>query len=165
MKKLIILMIVLTMVFSLSACGEKEKPAEATTEEKPATSSEPNAEENTEAAIPDDIELVGPWHLSGEKNDLKAFQNIFPGFAEFGETMEIRSNGQISWYIGAEGGSGTYTKDGDTITAELNGETDSFTTVFHVLVENGTPVLEMKYNDTTIYWVYGESEDIPAAGE
>ena len=33
--------------------------------------------------------------------------------------MEIRSGGEISWYIGAIGGSGTYTIDGDYLTAEL----------------------------------------------
>lgn len=113
------------------------------------------------------IELVGSWHLDEKKNDLTAFQEIFPAYAEFGASMEIRSNGQIGWYIGAEGGSGTYTQEGDVLTAEfISDSTQQKSTVtMQVLLENETASLTMDVNGTDIYWAYGKSTEPSAAGE
>lgn len=80
-------------------------------------------------------ELVGPWRLDSKKNDLAAFsdsQNLFPGYGEWGASMEIRSNGQMSWYIGAEGWHGIYAvRDGvlhAQLTSDLEQTTQSFGT-------------------------------------
>ena len=35
---------------------------------------------------------------------------------------------------------------------------------FRIFMENEKAVLEMKYQDMTIYWVYGAQEDVPAIG-
>ena len=35
---------------------------------------------------------------------------------------------------------------------------------FQVVVENETVGLKMEYQDMTVYWTYGDNEDIPAAG-
>lgn len=113
------------------------------------------------------IELVGPWHLDDEKNDLSAFADIFPAYAEFGASMEIKSNGQMSWYIGAAGGVGTYTQEGETLHADLLSDVEQkdMPMDFNIVVKDETAMLEMEYQDMTVYWVYGDSEDAPAWGE
>ena len=121
-------------------------------------------EQKTEEAS---IELVGPWHLNDEKNDLSAFADIFPAYAEFGASMEIRSNGQMSWYIGAAGGAGTYTQDGEILHAKLFSDVEQKDVPmdFRIVVKDETAMLEMDYHDMTVYWAYGDSEDAPAWGD
>lgn len=114
--------------------------------------------------IQQSIELVGPWHLDNEKNDLAAFADsldLFPGYGEWGASMEIRSNGQMSWYIGAEGWHGTYTLEDGVLHAQLTSDLEQSTQlwVFRIATENETAELEMDYQDMTIYWVYGDQED------
>ena len=41
-------------------------------------------------------DLVGPWHLDSEKNDLVEFMDRFPGYMEFDASMEIKSDGLMS---------------------------------------------------------------------
>ncbi|MDY3919508.1 MAG: hypothetical protein SOZ59_11000 [Candidatus Limivivens sp.] len=128
-----------------------------------------NTEGNSEEPVQPSIELVGPWHLDSEKNDLAAFSDsldLFPGYGEWGASMEIRSDGQISWYIGAVGGCGTYSIDDDLLHAALVNDMDQKDIVidFRILVGNEKAVLEMNYHDMAIYWVYGGQEDAPAIG-
>ena len=117
------------------------------------------------------LELVGPWHLDQNKNDLASFTDsldLFPGYGEWGASMEIRGNGEMSWYIGAEGWYGTYNVEKNTLHAQLTSNLDQTTKDwdFRVTSENGTAGLEMEYKDMTIYWVYGDREDaIPAGWE
>ena len=120
--------------------------------------------ETPEASAQQSVELVGPWHLDSEKNDLKAFADsldLFPGYGEWGASMEIKSNGQMSWYIGAEGWYGTYTVEGEVLHAQLTSNLEQTEQLwdFRITIENETAVLEMDYNDMTIYWVYGDQED------
>ena len=108
--------------------------------------------------------MVGLWHLDSEKNDLAAFADsldLFPGYGEWGASMEIRSDGQMSWYIGAEGWHGTYEVDGETLHAEMNSELDGRTLswAFHITTENGSAMLETEYEDITLCWIYGEAEE------
>ena len=79
--------------------------------------------------------------------------------------MEIRSGGQMSWYIGAEGWHGTYVMDEETLHAELDSELEERTLSwdFRIAAENETAMLEMDYEDMTVYWMYGDQED-PAVG-
>lgn len=123
-----------------------------------------------EGEIPEEagsIDLTGPWHLDEEKNDLTAFQDIFPAYAEFGASMEIKSNGQIDWYIGAEGGSGTYTQEGDALTVNMTGDVSGQPeTVTLLVIPYGEAVyLMMDCNDTAVFWAYGDSGELNAAGE
>lgn len=113
-------------------------------------------------------DLAGPWHLDSGKNDLAAFADspdLFPGYGEWGASMEIRSDGQMSWYIGAEGWHGTYTvEDGvlhAQLTSDLEGSARSWD--FRISEEKETVMLEMDYKDRTVYWAYGDQED-PAHG-
>ena len=47
--------------------------------------------------------LVGPWHLAEDEKDNSTAIEALPGAMEFGNSMEITSDGHISWYIGADG--------------------------------------------------------------
>ena len=114
------------------------------------------------------IELVGPWHLDREKNDLDAFADsldLFPGYGEWGAGMEIRSDGQMSWYIGAEGWHGTYTLEDGVIHAQLTSDLEQSTRLwdFRIAAEKEMAILEMDYEDMILYWAYGDQED-PASG-
>ena len=125
MKKYVFGLLVAAMVMSLCACNletnRKEQPTDDTTVESTVAidkKEEAKQEEESEQAEVS-VDLVGPWHLDSEKNDLNAFEEIFPAYAEFGAGMEIKSNGQMSWYIGAAGGCGSYSLTGDILHAEL----------------------------------------------
>lgn len=173
MKKNITLIIAVTMCFALAACGNQ-----TTTE----SSSEANAETLTETQTSDnmiinessdtevqtyDYDLVGPWHLDQEKNDIIAIESAwetFPGYGEWGASMEIRSNGQMSWYIGAVGGSGTYTVEDDVLHAQLTDSMEQKEVSMDFLIV-GEDAIKMTYADTEIIWVYGDQEDVPANGE
>lgn len=117
----------------------------------------------TENSVQKSVELVGPWHLDDEKNDLDAFADsldLFPGYGEWGASMEIRSNGQMSWYIGAEGWNGTYTLEDGAIHAQMTSDLEESTQLweFRITEEEGKAELEMDYQDMTIYWIYGDQE-------
>lgn len=106
--------------------------------------------------------MGGPWHPDETLNDLTAFPDLFPGYEEFGAGMEIRSSGQMSWFIGENGGYGTYTCEEDVLHAALMnnaGEEMSMDLLF--LSDGDAPLLEMQLEELTIFWRYGDREDIP----
>lgn len=113
------------------------------------------------------IELVGSWHLDSEKNNLAAFSDRFPGYAEWGASMEIRSDGRMSWYIGAHGWHGTYVIDDETLHAELDSDLEQITLPwdFRIVTENETTMLEMDYEDMTVYWIYGDQEGVSVGND
>ena len=79
----------------------------------------------------------------------------FPGAAEFGSGMEIRSDGRISWYIGADGAMGTYIIEGNTLTADVTGELDS--AVYRItLIQPEPEKLTMTFKDIELVWTYGD---------
>lgn len=172
MKNTIALLMAVILCLLFAACEPKQNPQEVHTEPtfpQETNPIQPDAEEKQEDAIQESIELVGPWHLHDEKNDLTAFADsldLFPGYGEWGASMEIRSNGQMGWYIGAEGWHGTYTVEDGVIQAQLVSDLEQSTQLwsFRILVENGEALLEMDYQDMTIYWAYGDREDTPAIG-
>ena len=184
MKRIIALLLTVILCLCLAACGKAPEPeqspqephTEATdsegTEEKQQSGSSAhsgNAAEKPEEPVQQSVELVGPWHLDSEKNDLAAFADSpdpFPGYGEWGAGMEIRSNGQMSWYIGAEGWHGTYTVEDGAIHARLISDSEESTWIwdFRITEDKGVAELEMDYPGMTIYWVYGDREDIPAMG-
>ena len=122
------------------------------------------ASEGTPEASPEEpqlsIDLTGPWHLDSEKNDLAAFADRFPGYAEWGASMEIRSDGRISWYIGAEGWQGSYVIEGNLLRAQLKSDIDegSLSMDIRISTENEGAALEMDYGDLTLFWLFGEEE-------
>ena len=110
MKRMTVLLLTASLCLCLAACGKAPEPEQSPQEphteatnteeaEKPQSgSSSPSgneAEQPEEPAL-QSVELIGPWHLDSEKNDLAAFADSldpFPGYGEWGASMEIRSNG------------------------------------------------------------------------
>ncbi len=102
--------------------------------------------------------LVGPWHLADD-TDLETLSEVFPGAAEFGSGMEIRSDGRISWYIGADGAMGSYIIEGNTLTADVTGELDG--TAYRVTLLQPEPEkLTMAFKDVELVWTYGEGDSL-----
>lgn len=172
MKKLTALLLALILCLGLAACSRSEFVPDAQEYQTPSASQEETEETNpqsantaaTEESIQLNYELIGPWHLDGSKNDLDAFANsleLFPGYGEWGASMEIRGNGEMSWYIGAESWHGTYCVEANTLHAFLTSDLEQTQQNWDMRItsENGTTELEMAYQDMTIYWVYGDQED------
>ena len=175
MKRTIVLLLAAILCLCFAACNKAAgqenglQLSQMETTQVPPENSTEASEETVENPVPQDIELVGPWHLDSEKNDLAAFADsleLFPGYGEWGASMEIRSNGQMSWYIGAAGGCGTYTLEDDVLHGSLvdNIDQKDMAMDLRILVENEKAVLEMDYQDMTIYWVYGGQEGAPTIG-
>ena len=175
MKQKMALLITVILCLSLAACSKATEshqiPQETHTEVPNAESAEQtqqqsagpaqseNAAEQPEEPVQQSIELVGLWHLDSEKNDLAAFADsldLFPGYGEWGASLEIRS----------DGGSGTYTVDGNLLHAALVNDMDQkdMAMDFRIFVEDEKAVLEMDYQGMTICWTYGAQEDAPAIG-
>ena len=179
MKRLTALLLAMILCLSLEACSMKTDPvpdsqethtqetSQEETEETNPESSSAAQEETTDAMeepIPLNLELIGPWHLDQNKNDLASFTDsldLFPGYGEWGAGMEIRGNGEMSWYIGAEGWHGTYSVENHTLHAQLTSDLDQSPQNWELRItsENGMTELEMDYKDMTIYWVYGDQEE------
>ena len=180
MKRLIALLLAVILCLSLEACSRKhesiantqEIPTQATAQEEaeetnPESSNAVTPEETIdtmEESVQLNYELIGPWHLDPGKNDLAAFADsldLFPGYGEWGASMEIRGNSEMSWYIGAEGWHGTYSVEKNTLHAQLTSDLEQVTQNwdFHIISENGVVVLKMDYKDMTIYWAYGDQEE------
>lgn len=173
MKKLTALLPVLILCLGLAACSRKtEFVPDAQEYQTPSASQEETEETNpqsantaaTEESIQLNYELIGPWHLDGSKNDLDAFANsleLFPGYGEWGASMEIRGNGEMSWYIGAESWHGTYSVEANTLHAFLTSDLEQIPQNWDMRItsDNGSTGLEMAYQDITIYWVYGDREE------
>lgn len=181
MKRMTMLLLAAALCLCLAACGKAPEPeqgpqephteaADTEEEKQQSGSSAPggDAAEPPEEPARQSVGLVGPWHLDNEKNDLAAFADaldLFPGYGEWGASMEIRSDGTMSWYIGAEGWHGTYTVEDGVIHAQLTSDLEQSTQLwdFRITAENEAAELEMDYEDMTIYWAYGDQE-APASG-
>ena len=91
MKRLTTLFLTMILCFSLEACGRKTEPAldpqetlqkETESTESGGAAAPKETTEATEEPIQLNYELVGPWHLDENKNNLAAFADsleLFPG--------------------------------------------------------------------------------------
>lgn len=166
MRKQMAMLLAVLLCFGLGACARKSEVAQ-NQQDIPQAASQKEIE-NTEKASDADEEpiqwnpdLIGPWHLDERKNDLAAFENsldLFPGYGEWGASMEIRGNGEMSWYIGAEGWHGIYSVEKNVLHGVLTSDLEQITKNWDMRItwEDGTAGLEMDYQDRTIYWVYGD---------
>ena len=173
MKKLTALLLALSRCLGMAGCRRKtEFVPDAQEYQTPSASQEETEETNPQSAntaaaeepIQLNYELIGPWHLDGSKNDLDTFANsleLFPGYGEWGASMEIRGNGEMSWYIGAESWHGTYSVEANTLHAFLTSDLEQTQQNWDMRItsDNGSTGLEMAYQNMTIYWVYGDQED------
>lgn len=105
-------------------------------------------------------ELVGPWHLEPGENDEATINEAFPGAMEFGNNMEITGDGRICWYIGAEGGSGTYTLDGGSLRAETTSDLDGSAMTLDLKAEREEEnlLLIMEVKGLSLRWSQSEGE-------
>ena len=102
--------------------------------------------------------LVGPWHLADD-TDMETLSEVFPGAGEFGSGMEIRSDGRISWYIGADVAMGTYIMEGGAMTADVTGELDS--AAYRITLRQPEPEkLVMTFKGIDLVWTYGEGDSL-----
>lgn len=138
-------------VYTLVLNGEKATALTLSTAEEVVEILPPALTAQTELSVDS---LVGPWHLVDD-TDLETLSEVFPGAAEFGSGMEIRSDGRISWYIGADGAMGTYVMEGNTLTADVTGELDGV--AYRITLHQPEPEkLVMTFKDTELVWMYGD---------
>ena len=112
MKRLTALLLAMILCLSLEACSMKtdlvpdsqethtQETSQEETEETNPESSSAAQEETTDAMeepIPLNLELIGPWHLDQNKNDLASFTDsldLFPGYGEWGAGMKFAVTGK-----------------------------------------------------------------------
>ena len=149
-------------VYPIVVVGQKAKGSihvdvERTTEAvEPDGTQEPEAELLTMTAE----DLVGPWHLAEDEKDNSTAIEALPGAMEFGNSMEITSDGHISWYIGADGGTGTYSLSGDILSADMTNDFDQSSMKMELTAEktdDGT-FLYTEYKGLLLCWSQGEGE-------
>lgn len=151
--------------YTLSVTGKKAKGHVVFTKKLRDSDAE-NEVETKDSDVEEDITsisnvlIVGPWHLDNSTTDNDALNEEFPGAMEFGNGMEIKSDGRISWYVGADGGTGTYSLEGNSVNATFTSDMDgkSYDSKIEIQQSGEEYVLLMNYKDFTFTWKYGEGE-------
>ena len=135
------------LIYTLALNGEDAAALTLSTEERDVEIFAPAPDLSAES-------LVGPWHLADD-TDLETLSEVFPGTAEFGSGMEIRSDGRISWYIGTNGAMGTCVIEGNALTADVTGELDG--AEYRITLRQPEPeTLLMTFKNTELVWTYGD---------
>ena len=147
---------------SNSAVEEESLPAEAPTRETTDTSisiAPPVQEHNNPDAVTAD-DLVGPWHLVEDEKDNATAMEAIPGATEFGSSMEITSDGHISWYIGEDGGIGTYSLSGNILSADMTNDFEGSPMKMEFTAEktDGVLFLYTEYKGLLLCWSQDEGE-------
>ncbi len=151
-KRILPLAIIAALLLALAGCGAEKAPE--------AVTSEPAASEIAAPAA-EPAPYVGTWQLAIEKND-----GIEPDlFFLFGSSLHaqgagltITEDGAIEYFLGLTGGTGTYTVEGDTITAEVTSYIESAeeTLTFRYVEEDGVPYIVYDMDDDNyareIWW-------------
>ena len=125
---------------------------------EPEGTQEPEPEPEAVTLTSDD--LVGPWHLADDEKDNATAIEAIPSAIEFGSSMEITSDGHISWYIGADGGTGTYSLSGDILSADMTNDFDQSSMKMEFTAEKteGGTFLYTEYKGLLLCWSQGEGE-------
>ena len=105
-------------------------------------------------------DLVGPWHLVEDEKDNATAMEAIPGAMEFGSSMEITSDGHISWHIGADGGIGTYSLSGNILSADMTNDFEGSPMKMEFTAEktDGVLFLYTEYKGLLLCWSQGEGE-------
>ena len=79
---------------------------------------------------------------------------------EFGSSMEITSDGHISWHIGADGGTGIYSLSGNILYADMTNDFEGSSMKMEFAAEKTDGVLFMhtEYKGLLLCWSQGEGE-------
>ena len=104
--------------------------------------------------------LVGPWHLTEDAKDNPTAIEAIPGAMEFGSSMEVTGDGHISWYIGADGGIGTYSLSGNILSADMTNDFEGSSMKMEFTAEktDGVLFLYTEYKGLLLCWSQGEGE-------
>lgn len=156
MKKLSVLILALCLILGLAACGGGVKQD---SDPLPETLDVPDPEPTPDGLTAED--LSGYWHISDSATSMSTLRENFPESKKLGACMEIRPNGQISWYIGEEGATGSFQVSGDLVEAVLTGDPggDPLTIRMNYSEKNGRRTLTMDVKCMLVYWIPGKGED------
>ena len=150
--------------YSIVVVGQKAKGSIYIAVERVSEAVEPEGtqepEPEPEAVTLTSDDLVGPWHLADDEKDNATAIEAIPGAIEFGSSMEITSDGHISWYIGADGGTGTYSLSGDILSADMTNDFDQSSMKMEFTAEKteGGTFLYTEYKGLLLCWSQGEGE-------
>ena len=119
----------------------------------------PVPEHNPPDAVTAD-DLVGSWHLAEEEKDNATAMEAIPGAMELGSSVEITSDGHISWHIGADGGIGTYSLSGNILSSDLTNDFEGSSMKMEFTAEktDGVLFLYTGYKGLLLCWSRGEGE-------
>ena len=94
--------------------------------------------------------MAGFWYLSRD-TDYEMLNSNFPDVYAFGGEMEIRDDGLLNWYVGADGAAGTYTVRDNMILARVAGmgEYDEYDVVL-TMTDDGE--IKMIYKSVPLTW-------------
>ena len=125
----------------------------------------PKAVEPEETQEPESVtltadDLVGPWHLAEDEKDNATAMEAITGAIEFGRSMEITSDGHISWHIGADGGIGAYSLSGNILYADMTKDFEGSSMKMEFTAEktDGVLFLRTEYKGLLLCWSRGEGE-------
>ncbi len=146
--------------YPIVVVGQKAKGSIHIDVERVPEAVEPEETQESESVTLTADDLVGPWHLAEDEKDNSTAIEALPGAMEFGNSMEITSDGHISWYIGADGGTGTYSLSGDILSADMTNDFDQSSMKMEFTAEktdDGT-FLYTEYKGLLLCWSQGEGE-------
>ena len=146
--------------YAIVVAGQKAKGSIHIDVERVPEAVEPEETQEPESVTLTADDLVGPWHLAEDEKDNSTAIEALPGAMEFGNSMEITSDGHISWYIGTDGGTGTYSLSGDILSADMTNDFDQSSMKMELTAEktdDGT-FLYTEYKGLLLCWSQGEGE-------
>ena len=146
--------------YAIVVVGQKAKGSIHIDVERVPEAVEPEETQESESVTLTADDLVGPWHLAEDEKDNSTAIEALPGAMEFGNSMEITSDGHISWYIGADGGTGTYSLSGDILSADMTNDFDQSSMKMEFTAEKteGGTFLYTEYKGLLLCWSQGEGE-------
>ena len=147
-------------VYPIVAVGRKAEGSIHVDVQRTPEAVEPEETQKPEPATLTAEDLVGPWHLAEDAKDNPTAIEAIPGAMEFGSSMEITGDGHISWYIGADGGTGTYSLSKNVLSADMTNDFDGTSMKMEFTAEEtgGVTFLYTEYKGLLLCWSQGEGE-------
>ena len=147
-------------VYPIVVVGQKAEGSIHVDVQRTPEAVEPEEAQKPEPATLTVEDLVGPWHLAEDAKDNPTAIEAIPGAMEFGSSMEITGDGHISWYIGADGGTGTYSLSKNVLSADMTNDFDGTSMKMEFTAEEtgGVTFLYTEYKGLLLCWSQGEGE-------
>ena len=147
-------------VYPIVVVGQKAEGSIHVDVQRSPEAVEPEETQKPEPATLTVEDLVGPWHLAEDAKDNPTAIEAIPGAMEFGSSMEITGDGHISWYIGADGGTGTYSLSKNVLSADMTNDFDGTSMKMEFTAEEtgGVTFLYTEYKGLLLCWSQGEGE-------